>query len=130
MPDEIAASEDRSTEPEGKARYDGRTLAEWAPQIADEIAQAFDPVKIILFGSVARGDDGLDSDLDLLVVLPHVEPDEKMNLIVDLRRAVSLGVPKDIFVTDPAEIERRRDQVGSFHYWPLREGKVLYERAA
>ncbi len=119
-----------STRADERARYEGRTLAEWAPLIAAEIAKMFDPLKIILFGSVARGDDGLDSDLDLLVVLPHVEPDEKMRLVVDVRRAVTPGVPKDIFVTDPAEIERRGDEIGSLQYWPLREGKVLYERAA
>jgi predicted nucleotidyltransferase len=92
--------------------------------------RAFDPLKVILFGSVARGDDGPDSDLDLLVVLPRVDPTKRMGLVVDLRRAVSRAVPKDIFVTDLAEIERRSDEVGSVHYWPLREGKVLYERAA
>lgn len=114
----------------GKARYEGQTLAEWAPKVVDEIVRGFDPVQVILFGSVARGDDGPDSDLDLLVVLPHVEPADRMRLVVDIRMALTPCVPKDIFVTDPAEIERRRDEVGSFHYWPLREGKVLYERAA
>jgi predicted nucleotidyltransferase len=114
----------------GKARYDGRTLAEWVPQLVDDIVRKFDPVQIILFGSVARGDDGPDSDIDLLVVLPHVEPTQRMSTVVEIRRHVRHGVPKDIFVTDPDEIERRRDVVGSFHYWPLREGKVVYERAA
>ena len=47
---------------EGKSRYDGRTLAEWAPQIVDEIVRVWDPVRVILFGSMARGDDGPDSD--------------------------------------------------------------------
>jgi predicted nucleotidyltransferase len=115
---------------DGKARYDGRTLAEWVPQLVDDIVRKFDPVQVILFGSVARGDDGPDSDIDLLVVLPHVEPEERMSTIVDIRQHVRRGVPKDIFVTDPEEIERRKDVVGSFHYWPLREGKVVYERAA
>jgi hypothetical protein len=36
----------------------------------------------------------------------------------------------DVFVTDLAECERRKDVVGSLHYWPLREGEVVYERAA
>lgn len=115
---------------DGKARYDGRTLAEWVPTIIDDIVEGFDPVQVILFGSVARGDDGPDSDIDLLVVLPRIDSKERMNTVVEIRRRVRHGVPKDIFVTDPVEIEQRKDVVGSFHYWPLREGKVMYERAA
>lgn len=115
---------------DGKAYYDGHTLAEWLPQMVEEIARACDPLQIIVFGSVARGDEGPDSDIDLLVVLPHVEPKERMQLVVDIRMAIDAPVPKDVFVTDPAEVDRRKDVVGSFHYWPLREGKVVYERAA
>jgi len=113
---------------DGKARYDGRTLAEWLPQVIEEVVRACDPLQIILFGSLVRGEEGPDSDIDLLVVLPHVDPKERMRLVVDIRMAIDAPVPKGIFVTDPAEIERRRDVVGSFHYWPLREGKVVYER--
>ncbi|HSH59558.1 MAG TPA: nucleotidyltransferase domain-containing protein [Acidimicrobiales bacterium] len=40
-----------------------------------------DPLQVILFGSVARGDDGPDSDLDLLVVLPKVEQSERHELM-------------------------------------------------
>lgn len=47
-----------------------------------------------------------------------------------IRFAIRAAVPIDVFVTDPEEISRRRDVVGSFHYWPLRTGKVVYERAA
>jgi predicted nucleotidyltransferase len=113
----------------GKARYDGRTLADWVPAIVADIVRGCDPLQVILFGSVARGDDGPDSDIDLLVVLPHVDPKERYSMIVDLRMAIDAMAPKDVFVTDPDEIARRRDVVGSFHYWPMREGKVVYERA-
>ncbi|MGE5483345.1 MAG: nucleotidyltransferase domain-containing protein [Bacteroidota bacterium] len=56
-------------------RYDGRTLVEWVPDIVSRLVQRFDPEKIILFGSVARGETGRDSDVDLLVVLPEVPVD-------------------------------------------------------
>lgn len=49
-------------------RYAGRTLAEWLPAIVARVAERFDPERIVLFGSLARGDAGLDSDIDLLVV--------------------------------------------------------------
>lgn len=47
-------------------RYNGRTLPEWLPDIVDRVVAEFDPVKIILFGSLARGDEDRGSDIDLL----------------------------------------------------------------
>ena len=47
-----------------------------------------------------------------------------------LERATGANPPFDILVTDPAEIAARRDHVGSILYWPLREGKSVYPRAA
>lgn len=43
------------------------------PKAIDLIARQVDPLRIILFGSWARGDARPDSDLDLLVVLPELE---------------------------------------------------------
>ena len=86
--------------------------------------------RIVLFGSVARGDEGPDSDLDLLVVLDHIEPAERAHLISSVRRAISARAPIDVFVTDLAEYERRKDVIGSMLYWPAREGQVVYERAS
>jgi predicted nucleotidyltransferase len=85
---------------------------------------------VIAFGSVARGEDGPDSDLDLMVVLDRVEAAQRLDLMSKLRRCVTAPVPVDVMVTDPEEIERRKDVPGSAHYWPLREGKVVYDRAA
>ena len=39
-------------------------------RIVRRIVMQFDPERIILFGSYARGEAGPDSDLDLLVVMP------------------------------------------------------------
>ncbi len=59
---------------DGKVRYNGRTLDEWVPEVVTDIVTACDPLQVILFGSVARGDHGPDSDLDVLVVLPDAPP--------------------------------------------------------
>jgi uncharacterized protein len=88
----------------------------------------YDPVKIILFGSHARGEAGPESDIDLLVVLPEVA--NKRQAAVAIRRVLrDLPVPKDIVVTTPEEIARRGDLVGTVLRPALREGKVLYERS-
>ena len=115
---------------DGKARYDGRTLSEWVPTVIDDLVAACDPLQVILFGSVARGEDGPDSDIDVLVVLPEVDRARRHELVARLRRAITAPVPADVFVTDPSEIERRRNVIGSLLYWPLREGRVVHGRAA
>jgi len=38
--------------------------------VVDRIAQAFDPERVVLFGSHARGTATKDLDVDLLVILP------------------------------------------------------------
>lgn len=119
---------------EGQTRdvflYRGRTLEEWLPEVVERIAERFDPLKIVLFGSVARGDAGRDSDLDLLVVFEHVEWENKRRLAVDIRVSVAdVPVPIDIVVTDPEEISRRGHLVGPVLRPALREGKTLYERS-
>ena len=100
--------------------------ADYIQVMAERIVQDFDPVKIILFGSHARGEAGPESDIDLLVVLPEVA--NKRQAAVAIRRALAdLPVTKDIVVTTPEEIARRGDLVGTVLRPALREGKVLYE---
>lgn len=95
--------------------------------MVERIVQRFQPLRIILFGSHARGSAATDSDVDLLVVLR--EATDKRNTTVEIRRALGdLPVSKDIVVTTPEEIARRGDLVGSVLRPALREGTVLYER--
>ena len=68
--------------------------------MAARIAREYNPVKIILFGSHARGAAGPESDIDLPVVLPEVA--NKRQAAVAIRRIVGdLPTPKDIVVTTP-----------------------------
>lgn len=115
---------------DGRVRYDGRTLADWLPTVTADLVVACNPLQVIVFGSVARGEDGPDSDLDILVVLPEIDRARRTELVARLRRAVTAPVPVDVFVTEPAAMERRRDVIGSLLYWPLREGYVVHGRVA
>jgi predicted nucleotidyltransferase len=109
--------------------YEGKTIEEWLPSVVARIVERFDPLKVILFGSRARGDAGSHSDVDLLVVMPDGIEDER-RVTVEIRRLLrDMPVAKDVVVTTPEEIERRGDLVGTVLRPALREGKVLYERA-
>jgi uncharacterized protein len=97
-------------------------------EAVDRIARQFDPLRIILFGSWARGQAHPDSDLDLLVVLSRV--DNKRQAAIHIGNALSdLPVSKDIVVTTPEEIAARGDVIGQVLRPALREGKVVYEHA-
>jgi predicted nucleotidyltransferase len=108
---------------EGKVRYDGRTLADWAPYVASLIRERCAATRIVLFGSVERGTDGPDSDLDLLVVLPIPgrRHDAAVAVLNELR---NLPVPVDIVVVDPADLERQASEPGLVRA-ALREGREL-----
>lgn len=109
--------------------YRGKTLYEWLPEVVERVTERFDPLRIIVFGSVARGDAGRDSDIDLLVVFDEVEWEEKRNISVDIDRSLAgIPVPVDIIVTDVDEIRRRGHLVGRVLRPALEEGRVVYER--
>lgn len=94
----------------------------------ERIVEAFDPERVILFGSRARGEERVHSDVDLLVVLPRLE--NKREAAVAIRRMLSdLPMAKDIVLTTPEEIKRRGDLVGTVLRPALREGKVLYQKS-
>ncbi len=108
--------------------YEGKTFDEWMPEVVGRIVEGFDPLRVILFGSHARGDAGPHSDVDLLVVMPDGIEDER-RVTVGIRRLLrDMPVAKDVVVTTPEEIERRGELVGTVLRPALREGKVLYER--
>jgi len=90
---------------------------------------AAQPVRIIVFGSYGRGDADEGSDLDLLVIEPHVE--NKAEEYLKLHRAVGpIGVGVDLLVFSRDEFERRSQVPGALPYWAKKEGKLLYDATA
>jgi predicted nucleotidyltransferase len=95
--------------------------------IVARLVKRFQPNTIILFGSSARGTARPDSDVDLLVVLPITG--SKRAKQIEMRMAIhDLGIPTDIIVATPEEVERRRNIIGTIIRPALQEGKVLYAR--
>lgn len=96
-------------------------------EMVQRIVDGFQPEKIVLFGSHARGAARDDSDADLLVILRN--PGSRRRARLKIRGALhGMGLAKDVFVASPEDVERDRDLAGTLIRPALREGKSLYER--
>jgi len=86
------------------------------------------PLKVILFGSRARGSDDPRSDIDLIVVEREVEnPYREM---IRLRRALrGLATPIDLLVISERDFDEKKTWSETVYYWAHREGRTLYEAA-
>lgn len=98
-------------------------------EMVRKITKRFHPLKILLFGSYARGTQGPDSDVDLLIVMP-VKGSKRKKTVEIYGLLAGMGLPKDIVVVTPEEFETYADVTGTIVRTARREGKVLYERAA
>lgn len=64
--------------------------------ISDQIAREFSPMQIILFGSYAYGKPRPDSDVDLLVVMPH--DGNNVYQAIEILNRISPPFPIDLLV--------------------------------
>jgi predicted nucleotidyltransferase len=93
--------------------------------LVQKIVEAIHPLKIILFGSYARGKANPESDIDVLVVMPEgVHCRRTAQLLY--RQIRGLGVPFDILVTMPSTLEKHKDNIGLIYRTVLKEGREIY----
>jgi uncharacterized protein len=93
---------------------------------ARQIAEKFDPDKIILFGSYAYGRPHEWSDVDILVVMPaRNQIDQALRIIFSIEAPFSL----DLIVRTPKRLQRDWEDGDWFLREVLAKGKVLYEKA-
>jgi len=92
---------------------------------AQEIARQFRPRQIILFGSYACGKPTRDSDVDLLVVMPHTG--RGVEEAIEIRLKVQAPFPMDLLVRSPQKIRQRLALGDWFIEDILNKGEVLYE---
>ena len=93
---------------------------------ARRVAQDFSPDKIILFGSHAYGKPTEDSDVDLLVVMPH--GGKGCRKASEIRLRIEAKFPMDLMVRSSEEIDQRL-MLGDFFVEEIvNRGVILYER--
>ena len=93
--------------------------------LAARIALAFRPERIVLFGSFAHGSPTVDSDVDLLVVMPcSGKPWRKA---AEIRSRVRPEFPLDLLVRTPEQVAERVALGDGFMLDIVNRGKVLYE---
>jgi uncharacterized protein len=111
----------------------GRELSHLSREEADELAMvmrrlidALRPERIYLFGSQARGDLHQDSDIDLLLVVPHPDQPSYRLAQAAYRAAAPHSLDLEILVMPTEEFTRRSRAVASLPATVLREGRLLY----
>lgn len=96
-------------------------------QVTRKIVAKFHPVRILLFGSRARGDSTESSDYDFLIELETQLKRPYREIEVD-RLFRDRNWSMDLFVYTPAEVLAARDDVGTIVHIAEKEGRVIYER--
>ena len=98
-------------------------------KLCKRIAEAYDPEKIILFGSFAYGEPTPDSDVDLFIVmktsLRPVDRIRRVSEVLDPR-----PFPVDIIVRTPAELAEQLRINDCFVREIIDKGQVIYERSS
>lgn len=96
-------------------------------RVVDKLRKEYDPQKILLFGSLAKGRTRAWSDIDLLII----KATEK-RFIERLKEVALLTQPRvgiDFFVYTPEEFQEMISEPGTFQRVEMVEkGKVLYDK--
>src|SRR5438552_1144195 len=95
-------------------------------RFARQIAEHFQPDKIVLFGSYAYGTPHADSDVDILVIMPAWDVVAKA---IRIRRTIRRPFPLDLIVRTPGQIRRGLADANWFLREIVGQGKVLYEKS-
>mgnify|MGYP005836882175 FL=1 len=89
------------------------------------IVDVVQPLRIVLFGSAARGALGPDSDLDILVVVP--DGTHRRSAAQRIYRSLfDLGTPKDVVVVTESDVKNFGTNPSLVIASALEEGRELY----
>lgn len=95
-------------------------------ELVRRLVEAYRPERIYLFGSMARGDAGADSDYDLMVIVPDNAPPEMQRSRLAYRALRGTGTAADVVVWPKSSFERRARVPASLPATIAREGVLIY----
>ncbi len=99
--------------------------SELIEEIVSRVTQAIHPLRVILFGSAARGDMGPASDVDLLIVMP--DGTHRRNAGRKAFRALSgLGIAKDVIVVTESDLREFGENPSLVIKPAFEEGREVY----
>ncbi len=94
-------------------------------EVVRRIVESVHPLRIVLFGSAARGQMGPDSDLDILIVMPEGAHRRKTSLEA-FRALRGIGMPKDVVVVTERDVREHRHNHSLVLKPALDEGREIY----
>ncbi|TCL75139.1 hypothetical protein EDC14_100370 [Hydrogenispora ethanolica] len=98
-------------------------------ELTRRITTQIRPRTIILFGSVAKGLDNPESDLDLLVVWDEEKTLSNRERSLKLRRLIGMiDNPLDLMTCTTEELRKALAEPNSFTSQIVKEGRVVYGR--
>ena len=83
------------------------------------------PLRVVLFGSAARGESSETSDVDLLIVMPDGTPRRSTAMRI-YGSVTDVTLPFDIVVATPCDLEKYGASPGLIYHHILRDGRELY----
>ena len=98
------------------------------PELLFPVAAYFNPRRVILFESYARGHAGPDSDIDMLVIVDGDTPPEKVTLRAGFDARRSYRQPADVIPVREETFRRKSSIPGTLSRAASLEGIVVYER--
>jgi predicted nucleotidyltransferase len=101
-------------------------------KVTDAIVKTSHPLKIILFGSAARGEAGASSDLDFLIIGDGSfdASRSRRRELGNIHRSLSdIKIPIDVLLYSKQEFDAWKDSINHVIARANREGKVVYERS-
>ena len=94
-------------------------------ELVQRIVEVAHPLRIVLFGSAARGDMRSDSDIDILVVIPDHTP-QRQTLREIYRNLIGFGWGTDVIVATEGDLRQYGDNFSLVYYPALHEGREIY----
>ncbi|MFQ5658706.1 MAG: nucleotidyltransferase domain-containing protein [Candidatus Methylomirabilales bacterium] len=95
-------------------------------EIVRRLVKAYQPERIYLFGSKARGEQGPDSDYDLMVIVPDSAPPERRRSQLAYQVLWGSRTAGDVLVWTRERFDSRLHLKASLPATVAREGRLLY----